>query len=597
LLPGCRSPSVGATAPIHPSTARSASSALFEDVAAQAGVRFTHSSGATGKFYFVENTPGGCAFLDYDNDGFLDILLIQSGPSGPPDRVTQGDTIENRKSKIENPKRPHCALYHNNGDGTFTDVTAGSGLDRDLGYAQGVAVGDYDNDGYEDLFITSFGGNHLFHNELGRRKTPATNPQPPTPIFKDVTHKMGLDRVHSTGYATSAAFGDYNNDGRLDLYVCYYTSWTWERDRPCRDSDNRLEYCTPELYEPDTHRLYRNDGDRFTDVSEQTGIAKAKGRGLSVVFVDYDGDGKQDIFVADDLTPNILWRNNGDGTFTNVALETGCAYDGSGALLAGMGIGVADYDHSGQESLFVGNFSDKPNTLYKNTGTGLFRDESMASGLAMPHMKFLTFGCEFLDYDADGWPDLIVANGHVQVHADLRIENVTYKERKQLFHNERNGVFREITDPGLMGDLMTPTLGRGLAVGDYDNDGRLDVLVNNQNGPAQLFHNRDRSPHHWVSFKTVGTKSNRDGIHAHFILLAGGMKQTATVRGGSSYLSASDRRVYFGLGSAARVEQVEIRWPSGTRDVLKDVAADTPYVVTEGKGITVRLPAARSVSK
>ncbi len=561
-------------------------SALFEDVADRAGIHFVHTSGATGKFYFVENTPAGCAFFDYDNDGWLDVFLVQSGPSEPPGTVTN---------------RPRCALYHNNGNGTFTDVTAGSGLDTDLGYGQGVAVGDYDNDGYEDLFVTAYGGNHLLHNELGKREQEkgkgenALHPTPYTlhPLFKDVTAQMGLGKLHSTGYATSAAFGDYDNDGRLDLYVCYYTPWTWKADKPCHDPMNRPEYCTPEIYEAETHRLYHNDGTHFTDVSEKAGITKAKGRGLSVAFVDYDGDERQDIFVANDLTPNMLWHNNGNGTFTNVAVEAGCAYDSSGAVMAGMGIGVADYDHSGRESLYVGNFTNLPNMLYRNMGGGRFQDASAEAGLALPHMKFLTFGCEFMDYDADGWPDLFVANGHVQVHADTILEGVGYKERKQLFHNERNDAFREITDPALLGDLAVPTVARGLAIGDFDNDGRLDALVNNQNGPAQLFHNRDRSPNHWVSFKTVGTRSNRDGRHARFVLTAGGVRQTATVRGGSSYLSYSDPRVYFGLGPATRVTKVEVRWPSGRQDVLQDVPADASYIVTEGRGITGRLPTAQ----
>src|SRR5579871_810223 len=536
---------------------------LFEDVASRAGLRFTHANGADGRYLYVESTPAGCALFDYDNDGFLDVLLIQSGPFAPPGGVKD---------------RPHCALFHNNGDGTFTDVTAGSGLDTDLGYAHGVAVGDYDNDGYEDLFITGYGGNHLLHNERGSGK------------FTDVTAKMGLNRRHSTGYATSAAFGDYDNDGRLDLYVCYYSPWTLARDKACHDGLGRRDYCTPEIYEADVHQLFHNDGDRFTDVTMAAGIAKVKGRGLAVAFYDYDDDGYQDIFVANDITPHMLWHNNRDGTFTNRAVEAGCAFSEGGALMAGMGIAVADYDHSGRESLYVSNFSGMPNTLFTNVGRGLFEDRTIASGVGVPHMKFLTFGCEFLDYDADGWPDLINANGHVQVHADTTLNGVTYSERKQLFHNEGNGRFREIVDAGQLGDLAVPTVARGLATGDFDNDGRLDVLVNNQNGAAQIFHNRDVSAHHWISFKTVGVRSNRNGYHARFRLEAGGVRQTATVRAGSSYLSHSDSRVYFGLGTAERVDTVEIRWPGGTRDVLKRLPAGRIYIVTEGRGITGEQP-------
>ncbi|HZP81332.1 MAG TPA: VCBS repeat-containing protein, partial [Chthonomonadaceae bacterium] len=440
-LPGC-----SAKAPTPPpahvqnASASSSASALFTDVAPRAGITFTHLTGGTGKYYFIENTPGGCAFLDYDNDGFQDIFLVQSGSSEPAQTVKD---------------RPHCALYHNNGDGTFADVTVGSGFDRDLGYMQGVTVGDYDNDGFPDIFLSGYGGNHLFHNQKGSGK------------FSEVTRQMGLD--NAKGYATSAAFGDYDNDGRLDLYVCYYVPWTPQTNIPCK-VETGLDYCSPELYDPETHHLYHNAGQRFVDVSEKAGITRFKGRGLSVAFVDYDNDGKQDIFVANDLTPNMLWHNNGNGTFTNVAVKTGCAYDESGAIMAGMGIGIADYDHSGYESFFVGNFSDKPNMLFKNVG-GRFQDASYASGLALPHMKFLTFGCEFLDYDNDGWPDLFVVNGHVQTSADVRLEGITYKERKQLFHNAGNGTFTEITAPGQLGDLAVPTVGRGLAIGDYDNDG------------------------------------------------------------------------------------------------------------------------------
>jgi hypothetical protein len=560
LAPGCR-------LSLHPTPDASAKGVrvhtpLFTDTAAAAGVRFTHTNGADGKFYYIEITGAGCAFVDYDHDGFPDILLVQSGPSGP---LAPGRT------------RPHCALYHNNGNGTFTDVTAGSGLDKDLGYAQGVAVGDYDNDGCDDLFLTSYPHNFLFHNERGSGK------------FTDVTHRMGLDKPHSTGYATSAAFGDYDNDGRLDLCVCYYAPWTPAGDKPCQSPQGSRDYCSPQIYDPDTPQLWHNDGAHFTDVTHKAGLDAAKGRGLAVAFLDYNGDGRQDILIANDITPNMLWRNNGDGTFTNDAARAGVAYAEGGQLMAGMGIGLADYDHSGRESLFLSNFSGQPKTLFRNTGHGLFEDRSTVSGLSLPQMNFLSFGCEFLDYDADGWPDLIVANGHVQVHIAETSAATTYAERKQLFRNG-GGAFQEVDDPAALGDLALPTVARGLAVGDYDNDGRLDVLVNNQNGPAQLFHNRDRSPNHWVSFKTVGVKSNRDGYGARFTLLAGGMRQAASVRAGSSYLSHSDSRVYFGLGAASRIERVSVLWPSGARDELRGLDAGAVYVVTEGKGITGRQP-------
>lgn len=562
LLTGCRSKPARLPAPSDKVPA--ASVALFQEVTTQAGLRFVHVNGAQpSRPLFPETTPAGCAFFDFDNDGWLDILLIQSGSVAPTGSYA----------------RPHCALYHNNGDGTFTDVTAGSGLDKDLGYGHGVAVGDYDNDGYEDLFITAVGGNHLFHNEKGTGK------------FTEVTKKMGLDKLHSTGYATSAAFGDYDNDGKLDLYVCYYCPWTLQTDKSCHDSQQRVDYCSPEVYPMDTHILYHNEGSRFVDVSAKAGITKVQGRGLAVTFLDYDEDGRQDIFVANDLSGNMLWHNEGSGKFIEKGAEAGCRYGNGGSLMAGMGIAVSDYDGSGHESLFVSNFQDMPNMLFKNTGQGYMEDRTVASRVGPLHLPYLTFGCEFIDYDADGWPDILTANGHVQMQGK-GLEGL--KQVKQLLHNERDGTFRDITDVGELGDLRHPTIARGLAVGDFDNDGRLDALFNNQNDPAQLFRNEDRSRNHWVSFKTIGVKSNRDGLHTRFVLTAGGKQRIGTVRAGSSYLSVSDRRVYFGLGDATKIEKVEIRWPSGTRETLTNIDPDQSYVVTEGKGITGRLPLVKS---
>ena len=532
------------------------STALFTDVATKAGIRFTHTSGATGKFYYIENTPPGCAFLDFDGDGWLDIFLVQSGPSDP------FETVKNR---------PTCALYKNNGDGTFREITTGSGLDADIGYGQGVTIGDFDNDGYPDILVTAYDRLTLFHNEKGAGK------------FTDVTRKMGMDNLH--GYFTSAAFGDYDNDGRLDLYVCRYGPWSWKTNIPCRENFG-LDYCSPTIYPPDYHLLLHNDGNRFRDVSQKSGILSEHGWGLAVAFVDFDGDGKQDIFVANDQASSMLWRNNGDGTFTDTALSAGVGYDAAGQVMAGMGIAIGDYDRSGHPGLFVSNFSDKPNMLFRNLGGGTFEDKSYPSGLALPHMKFLAFGTEFLDYDADGWLDLLVVNGHIKVHVEKQWEGITYKQRKQLFRNEGTGRFVEVTNPAEMGDMMNPTLGRGLAIGDFDNDGRVDALVSNQNGSPELFHNELHNGNHWVSFITVGTRSNREGRHTRFLLTSGGVTQTDIVRAGSSYLSASDRRVYFGLNKATVIEKVEVQWPSGTKDTLTNLATDTIYTITEGAGVT-----------
>jgi hypothetical protein len=579
LLSGCDRPLL---APPSAPAAAGPAAALFADVAERAGVHFRHNNGAEGQFRFLETLPAGCALFDYDNDGLLDLFLPQSGPSGSP------GTRGKRTIAASTP-----ALYHNAGNGRFVEVTPGSGLDRDLGYAHGVAVGDYDNDGFRDLFLTAYGGNRLFRNERGSGR------------FTDVTAAAGLEGVHGAGYATSAAFGDYDNDGRLDLYVCYYARWTWANDRACFARPRHRDYCRPDLYAPETHRLFRNEAAagalRFRDVSEEAGISGSDthsvdaGRGLAVAFLDFDRDGWQDLFVANDLTPNMLWRNRGGegapGAFKNVAVQAGCAYSESGGLMAAMGIAVADYDCSGRESLFVTNYSGLPNTLFRNAG-GRFQDASMEAGLALPHLPFLAFGCEFLDYDNDGWPDLLVANGHVQAHPEADREGVTTRERKQLFRNRGDRRFEEITSPVALGDLALPRVSRGLAVGDWDNDGRVDALVSNQNDAVQLFRNLDRSGHHWIAFRTVGTRSNRDGLHARFALTAGGATQSATVRAGSSYLSASDPRLHFGLGSVGHVQRVEIRWPSGTIDTLADLAADAIYTVTEGHGVTGRWRAA-----
>jgi hypothetical protein len=569
-LAGCtRTPSTRATNSVevdassatagHSGTSPAISSAaLFQDVAAASGLKFRHQVGDTGRYYLVEFTPPGCAFLDYNNDDYLDVFLIQSG------------NIEDQSGKSD----LHCALFRNNRDGTFTDVTPGSGIDKDLGYGHGVAVADYDNDGYDDLLVTSYNALHLFRNSQGSGR------------FQDVTVDMGLSSLPNLSWATSAAFGDYDNDGRLDLYVCDYAAWSIKTNRTCSDEQGKVDYCSPLLYEPKHDRLFRNTGKKYVDVSAKAGITKSMGRGLAVAFLDYDNDNRQDIFVANDMSANLLWRNNGNGTFTEKAIDAGCAFGENGKAMAGMGIALADYDHSGRESMYVTNFDERPNILFRNIGNGFYEDVTVPAQLGTVHLKFLAFGCEFFDYNADGWSDIITNNGHVQTHQKRRSPGVLREQRKQLLRNNGKGGFVEIEDTALLGDLSTPTIGRGLAVGDYNNDGRVDVLASGQNVAPQLFRNRGLSKNRWVSIKTVGTKSNRNGLHAHLTLKAGGVRQTATVRAGSSYLSVSDRRVYFGLGRAQSVDEVVIRWPSGQRDVLKNLKADTFYTVTETRGIT-----------
>ncbi|MDQ2730274.1 MAG: CRTAC1 family protein [Armatimonadota bacterium] len=565
LLTGCRVPPQTSQpkAAVETSAKGGGDHPPFRDVAAQAGIHFHHSNGATGKFYYIEITGSGCAFLDYDNDGYPDILLIQSGPWP--------------RSHGNDPSK-WCRLYHNQRDGTFKDVTVGSGLDRDLGYCQGVTIGDYDNDGYDDIFITGYGGNHLLRNEHGSGH------------FVDVTKKAGLsDTEMGPQYATSAAFGDYDNDGYLDLYVCHYMPWSIPQNIKCESPKGEPDYCIPTMFKSATHRLYHNNKDgTFTDVSKSSGIDKVQGRGLAVAWLDYDEDGREDIYVANDLTPTFLWHNDGGGHFTNRSLETGVDVDNNLRSIAAMGIAVGDYDNSGHESTYVSNFSGRSNELFHNLGAGQFEDATVKAGMGQSHLSFLTFGSEFIDYDADGWKDIINGDGHVSVYINESTPGVTYKERKQLYHNEGGGKFTEVVQN--LGDLATPTVSRGLAVGDYDNDGRLDILVNNQNGLAQLFHNENQNGNHWVSFKTVGVKCNRDGYGARITARWAQQQCTSEVHSSSSYESHSDSRVYFGLGASTRLTSLSIRWPGGAVEEIKDIAADHCYVLTQGRGITGTLP-------
>jgi hypothetical protein len=524
---------------------------MFRDVAAEEGLRFAHTNGATPDHLFAEITGSGCAFLDFDGDGWMDVLLLSAG------HLTHG------AGSTRN------GLFHNVG-GRFEDVTRGSGLEY-TGYSQAVAVGDYDNDGFPDLYVTAFGGNHLFHNEQGSGR------------FKEVTAAAGVgDLDQGKRYALSAAWGDYDGDGDLDLCVAHYAVWSPETDQPCVNALRKRAYCNPEKYRGDHARLYRNDGHGlFRDASAQAGIAGATGRGMGVVWLDYDADGRQDLFVSCDLTPNLLFHNNGQGRFKEVAVETNVAFGEMGTPLSGMGIAVGDYDHDGREDLHLTNFSHQPNSLFHNLGGGMFENASVTSGLAEPSNPLLGWGCEFLDYDLDGWPDLAVANGHIQEEIARLVPGLTYEQPKSLYHNEGDGSFRSVTEA--LGDLARPTLARGLAVGDYDNDGRPDLLVNNQNGAAQLLRNDAGRAKHWVSFKLEGRTGNRDGVHSRITLQAGGIRQTRVERVNASFCSSSDPRVHFGLGAATTVDQVDVQWPSGRRAQARGLAADRVWSWTEGE--------------
>jgi hypothetical protein len=516
-------------------------------------------NGADGKFYLVESIGGGVAFIDYNNDGLLDIFAVQSGRA--PGYKDYDRSVATRN-----------VLYRNNGDGTFTDVTAQSGLDMPTGYGQGVSVADFDNDGWPDLYITGYGGNHLFRNNRDG-------------TFTDVTRQAGVSDLtlatapSEPAWSTSSAWADYDNDGFLDLFVCHYCQWsaTVDDSRPVR-----TDYSAPYGYPPSTCRLYHNNGNgTFTDVSAQAGLNRVFGKSLSAAWIDYDDDGWMDVFVTNDTMPNVLLHNNRDGTFTDKAVAAGVAYNASGQPSAGMGIGVCDYLNEGRPDIFVVNFSHELKSVKHNLGHGVFEDAVQSTGIAATNLNYLGFGLECLDYDLDGRPDVVIGNGHVftNIH-DYDPYGGTYAQSQQLFHNEGHGKF--VQDDHSLGDLANPRVTRGLAVGDFDNDGDVDIVMVSQTGPLQLYRNDGGNANHWVTFRLEGVKSNRDAVGARVRVRTKRGTQTQWVKGGSSYCSHSDLRLTFGLGDEASVESVEVRWPSGLRQSFAGVAANHFYRFIEG---------------
>jgi len=529
----------------------------FTDVTAQAGINFKHNSGAFGKKYLPETVGSGCAFIDYDNDGWQDILLINSmswpGHAGP---------------------KSYPALYHNNKNGTFTDVTKEAGLAVEM-YGLGCAVADYDNDGFDDIYITCLGANHLFRN-LGNGK------------FQDVTAKAG---VGDTGFSTSAVWFDYDKDGKLDLFVCNYVDWSIDKDLYCTLDGKNKSYCTPESYKGQSSTLYHNRGDgTFENVTERAGLKDPTSKSLGVAILDYDNDGWPDLFVANDTQPNKLYRNNGNGTFTDNAMTAGVAFSEAGVARAGMGADAADYDGSGRQSLIIGNFSNEMMALYHNEGTGLFIDEAPTSTIGRASLLTLTFGCFFFDYDLDGLPDVFAADGHVSDDINKVQQKVRYAEPPHLFRNLGKKKFEEVTT-SLGQALQQATVGRGAAYGDFDNDGDLDLLVTSNNGKARLLRNDGGNQNNLLRIKTVGTSSNRDGIGGKVTLkLSNQAKLWSVVKSGSSYCSQSELPLTFGLGKTDKVSSVEVVWSSGRVDIANDVAANQFITIQEGKGIVAAQP-------
>jgi len=528
----------------------------FRDVTQKAGIHFLHNNGAFGKKYLPETMGPGVAFIDYDNDGWPDIFIVN------------GTNWPGRPSKHSTPK-----LYHNNHDGTFTDVTHKAGLDIEL-MGMGVAVGDYDNDGYDDLFVTAMGQSHLFHNDGNG-------------TFTDVTQKAGL--LGPNEFSTSAAWVDYDKDGKLDLVVGNYVQWSVEGDLYCTLDGKSKSYCTPESYQGTAVRLWHNRGDgTFEDVTKKAGLGDPTSKTLGVAIMDYDNDGWPDVLLSNDTQPNKLYRNNGNGTFTEKAVLAGVAFSEDGVARAGMGVDAADYDRSGVMSLLITNFSNQMISLYHNEGKGLFVDEAPQSEIGRDTLLTLGFGCFFFDYDLDGWPDIFIANGHIDGDIQRVQPNVKYAMPPHVFRNMSKGDFQEVTN-SLGAAFAMPRVGRGAAYGDLNNDGRLDLLLSTNGGPAYLFENDatgEAALQKSLRIKLVGTKSNRDGIGSVVKLTAEGGTQLEMLRSGSSYLSASELVLTFGLARCDRADAIEIRWPSGQVDRLTNVGAGQTIVVTEGKGIT-----------
>jgi hypothetical protein len=548
---------------------RAGPSIQFTDVSAAAGIRFKHNNGAFGKKYLPETMGSGGAFLDVDNDGWQDILLVQSMNLPASAKATAGKPASPKPRSGEGGP----ALYRNNRNGTFTDITRTAGLAMEM-YGLGVAAADFDNDGDADIYITALGPNRLFRNMGGGR-------------FEDVTARAG---VGDPGFSTSALWFDYDRDGRLDLFVGNYVEWSPEQDLFCTLDGRTKSYCTPESYKGQSPTLYRNKGDgTFEDVTRKAGLYDPSNKMLGVALIDYDSDGLLDLVAANDTQPNRLFRNKGDGTFADVGVMAGIAFNEAGVARAGMGIDAADYDGSGRQSIVIGNFSNEMMALYTNEGTGLFIDEAPTSTVGRASLLRLTFGCFFFDFDLDGMLDIFGANGHVSDDIGAVQSTITYAQPPHLFRNLGSRKFEDVT--GRVGAAFArPMVARGAAYGDYDNDGDLDLLVTANNGPARLLRN-DGGTNRRLRVTPTGTSSNRDAVGARVRLVPeGGKAVWGLVKTGSSYLSQSELPLTFGLGSAARAGSIEVTWPNGRVERLPPVAADQAITILEGKGIVRAVP-------
>lgn len=521
----------------------------FKNVTQEAGIDFIHNNGTYGKKFLPETMGSGCAFFDYNLDGWLDILLVngkdwESHPTG---------------------KRQTLALYQNNQDGTFTDVTEAAELDIPV-YGMGVAVADYDNDGDNDIYLSCLNADKLFQNQGDG-------------TFSDVTESAGID---NPGFGTSCAWFDYNLDGHLDIYVANYVEWTIETDIFCTLDGKNKSYCTPESYTGQASKLFQNKGDgTFLDVSRIAGISDPTSKSLGVCIIDYNQDGLPDIFEANDTQPNKLYQNNGDGTYIEVGMLAGVAYNESGVATGAMGVDAADYDNIGRESLIIGNFSNEMLNLYHNEGD-FFIDDAPIAQLGSPSLLTLTFGCFFFDFDLDGNIDIFTANGHVETDINKVQSEVTYAQLPHLFRNNSGGKFTDVISK-VGKDLSEPIVGRGAAYGDYDNDGDLDILLTTSNGPAHLYKNDGGNRNNWLKIQLVGNKTNRNAIGARIQITSDIGTQTRTVKSGSSYCSQSELSLIFGVRDNTIINSIKVEWPSGIVNTYKNTKVNQLIRIEEDK--------------
>jgi hypothetical protein len=520
-------------------------------------MRFTHNSGRAGKKWLPETMGAGCAFFDADGDGWLDALLINS------------KYLEHRNPAQRRRSLP--ALYRNNRDGTFTNITAGSGLDLEL-YGMGVAVADYDNDGRNDVYITTLEGDRLLHNEGGGR-------------FRDATSASG---IHNANFATSAAWLDYDKDGQADLFVANYVKWLAKDDLWCSLDGSTKSYCTPESYKGVSSKLYRNlGGGRFEDVSDRAGVGDRTSKALGVATFDFNNDGWMDLFVANDTQPNKLYKNNGNGTFADVAVSAGVAFGEDGVARGAMGVDAADYDRTGRQHLLVGNFSNQMLGLYHNEGSGLFVDEAPRSPVGRSSLLSLAFGVFFFDYDLDGLLDIFAANGHIDEEIGRVQPRIQFRQPPLLFRNTGAGRFVDASRT-VGPDFQRALVGRGAANGDYDRDGDLDLLLTTNHGPAHLYRNEGANRNNWIRLELTGSRSTRSALGTVATLQTPQWRQAQVVRSGSSYCSQSDLALTFGLGSSPSAAVIELAWPSGKRQRFDNVAVNRTYVIHEDRGIIER---------